>query len=236
MIRFVVVALFVLMSMPTPAFAQHRNMYLEEVSNLPSYYFLGGCRTAGGQLDVGYLGVPEEIQSEKDKLTSKYSWAIPNSQAITEISRFSNGSAVDFGAGSGYWAMLLAEQGVDVLAIDDWSWGEPDHLWHPVKDGNEDDLVGTSDRTLIMVWPPRNEMPLDALKVWNGTRLVYVGEILRGNGTPEFFDEIAQWTLVRRIEIPNWWNRSDAVYLLEKKPGPKWLPDPVSVEAGCKEH
>ena len=204
------------------------NPYLAEVRSLPSVYLKGGCRNPGHNTG------PTEIEASKTRLTSRYSWAIPTQEAIDEIAAFSGGTVVDFGAGSGYWAKLLSTAGVDVVAFDDWSWGKPDPLWFPVMEGNEANLAGTSSRTLMMVWPPKNMMPLYAFLAWGGDRLVYVGELFRGNGVPLFFEEIGKWRLVRKIEIPQWWNRNDAVYLLERDTTGNWMPRTVA-EAGCVE-
>jgi hypothetical protein len=193
------------------------NPYLAEVSKLSPEYTQGGCRNPGNN------PMPNPIDTVRTELVNTYSWAIPTTDAITAIADFSDRRVIDFGAGSGYWAHLLAERGVDVVAVDDWSWGRPEHTWHPVETGSFERLASATDRALLMVWPPRNEMPLKALREWRGDHLIYVGEILRGNGTIRFFDVLdREWVLVRRIDIPQWWNRSDAVYLLARGPARPW--------------
>ncbi len=191
------------------------NEYLDEVHRLPAEYTEGGCNPGAS--------VPEPIQKAKDALTKRYSWAIPTDEAIAAIAAFAP-QIVDLGAGAGYWDHLLADAGADVVALDDWSWGRPAKLWHPVATGSERDVAPHWHRALMMVWPPRPErswpggqMAARALEVWHGDRVVYVGEIMRGNASPEFFSGLArEFHLVKRIAIPQWWNRSDAVFLLER--------------------
>ena len=50
-----------------------------------------------------------------------YSWSVPSEQALECIVRHSQMSAgvVEVGAGTGFWAALLASRGADVLAVDD---------------------------------------------------------------------------------------------------------------------
>jgi hypothetical protein len=201
------------------------NPYLEAVSDLPAAYVDGGCRGASGHMDV-----PRSVEHTRSDLVDTYSWAIPTTEAIDRIRDFSGGWLVDFGAGTGYWAHLLDAAGADVAAIDDWSWGRPAHLWHPVELGSYERLHEYRDRTLLLVWPPRNEMPLRALRAWGGDRLVYVGELLRGNGNPSLFDAFdSDWVLVARIDIPQWFNRSDAVYLLARGPARPWVSEEVGI-------
>jgi hypothetical protein len=128
---------------------------------------------------------------------------------------------VDFGAGTGYFAYLLEQRGVDTAAIDNWSGGKPEMLWHPVQSGGVEALSGTSDRVLLLSWPPKlSPMAIIALREWGGTRLIYAGEILRRTADPSFHRELAaNWQLVERITIPQWRNFSDAIYLFERREG-----------------
>jgi hypothetical protein len=113
---------------------------------------------------------------------------------------------------------------VDVLAIDNWAEGKPDRLWHPVQTGSHELLRGTHERTLLLSWPPRGSlMARQALYEWGGTHLIYAGEILRGTADIPFHKELAKhWRLIDRIEIPQWRNRSDAIFLFERGAGDGW--------------
>lgn len=64
----------------------------------------------------------------------------------------------------GYWARVLHDQGVDVVAFDiapppssDNPWFAGQRPWFPVKAADERIVAGYSERTLLLVWPTRNE-------------------------------------------------------------------------------
>uniref|UniRef100_A0AAV1UJU6 Uncharacterized protein n=1 Tax=Peronospora matthiolae TaxID=2874970 RepID=A0AAV1UJU6_9STRA len=50
------------------------------------------------------------------RVAMRYSWAIPDERALQIIKHY--GPIVEMGAGSGYWARLLQDRGVDVVAYD----------------------------------------------------------------------------------------------------------------------
>lgn len=192
------------------------NPYLTEFEALPSNY----KRKEGAHLIDG-----AEAQREKDfwntrlKLTDKYSWGVPTEEAVKQISMFTD-SVIDFGAGSGYWAYLLKQTNVDVIAVDNWEAGKPDKLWIDVKTGSYEYLKMTSGRTLFMCWIPQySDMGLTALKTWNGDKFIMVGEDTpaRSNANPEFFKYLySHYELVKMINIPQWYNHRDAVFFYRK--------------------
>jgi hypothetical protein len=190
--------------------------YEHAVSMLPSELFVGGCHNAGSNPDT-----PEQAVIRRH-LTTTYAWSIVTDEAADRMADFADDrGVVDFGAGNGYVAHLLAARGVDVLAIDNWADGKPEHLWHPVQTGSYELLDGTKNRALLLSWPPKaTPMATRALQAWGGTHLVYAGEAMRGTADPAFHDELAKnWHMVERIEIPQWRNRSDAIFLFERRPG-----------------
>jgi hypothetical protein len=189
--------------------------YKDAVDLLPASYLVGGCVNPG--LNPG----PEDQVKARNDLVQRFGWSILTDEAADQMAAFVEGSAVDFGAGTGYVSHLLHQRGVDVLAIDNWSSGQPEHTWHLVQSGSFEDLRGTSDRALILGWPPKGSlMALTALRAWSGTRLVYIGEIMRGTADPAFHNELAKnWHLVERVKVPQWRNRSDAIFLFERRDG-----------------
>ena len=193
--------------------------YEQAVAKLQPGVIGGGCPGVG-------LATPEQAE-ERDRYYSTFGWPILTDEAADKVARFigSNG-AVDFGAGAGYFSYLLDRRGVDVVAFDDFSWGTPPRMWHPVGYGSFETLQGTQDRTLVLSWPTRETgMATKALQAWGGTRLVYAGEILRGAAEPSFFKELSEnWRLVEHVFIPQWHNRADAVWMFERDTGngPGW--------------
>lgn len=51
-----------------------------------------------------------------EPLCKKYAWAIPDERALQILASFS--PLIEIGAGRGYWARLLRDQGVNILAFD----------------------------------------------------------------------------------------------------------------------
>lgn len=52
----------------------------------------------------------------RDRLVARYSWAIPNAAALRALAAAA--PLIEIGAGNGYWAYLLRQLGVDILAFD----------------------------------------------------------------------------------------------------------------------
>jgi hypothetical protein len=55
---------------------------------------------------------PDSLQVLGEPLLQKYAWAIPDRKALGILQRFS--PIVEMGAGKGYWAHLLQQQGVEI--------------------------------------------------------------------------------------------------------------------------
>lgn len=74
-------------------------------------------------------------QPDRASLVQKYSWAIPNPDALQFIVNTLNGRAVvELGAGTGYWAWMLSQMGVDVLAFDKHPPSEGENFYHSPKE------------------------------------------------------------------------------------------------------
>ncbi len=193
-----------------------QNPYLIEFNRLPHSYHRNGeplIRFAEKDREESY-------RKKRMELVTKYSWAVPTEEAINSIADYSKTGLIDFGAGSGYWASLISNKGINVNAIDNWTDKKPEHLFYPVKTGSYELLKFQSDKVLMLVWVPQaTDMALTALKTWNGKKLIYVGEPppARGNANPAFFEELKNWTLVKVITIPQWYNWNDAVYFYKKE-------------------
>ncbi|HET9889692.1 MAG TPA: hypothetical protein VFQ42_04255 [Mycobacterium sp.] len=123
-----------------------------------------------------------EKRSDKGwhEVKRRYSWAIPNEAALRAIAECSPRGVVEIGAGGGYWAKLLRERGVDVIAYDpepgggQWFQGEP---WTEVLTGDHTSVIGHPGRTLLMVWPMYDTAwTHEAVELYSGDTVVYVGE------------------------------------------------------------
>lgn len=56
---------------------------------------------------------------QRAELVRRYAWAVPDAAAIAALAARS--PLVEIGAGTGYWARLLAAAGADIIAYDDYS-------------------------------------------------------------------------------------------------------------------
>ena len=64
-----------------------------------------------------------------EPLVEKYSWAIPDNQALKILNNFS--PLIEIGCGKGYWASLLQKLGTDIIAYDKYL-NEEDKSWTQV--------------------------------------------------------------------------------------------------------
>ena len=123
----------------------------------------------------------------RDDLVHRYSFAIPDDRALRRIRAASPNGVIEIGAGAGYWARLLTAIGVDVVAVDpepapsvDNEWFAGVEPWAPVERGDHTRAADYGDRTLLLVWPTRNETwASDAVRGFvdaGGEMVAYVGE------------------------------------------------------------
>lgn len=121
---------------------------------------------------------------DRDELTRRYAFGIPTEASLLSIATFSPTGVVELGAGTGYWARLLHDKGVDVVAYD--LRPPPDNLffpgsetWFPVSSGDESVVERHAQRTLLLVWPTWNEVwPGEAVRRYHaagGLRVVFLG-------------------------------------------------------------
>lgn len=140
-----------------------------------------------GQAD-GYCGSRVRCTEcrHRRELCYAYSWAIPNEAALRAIA--DHGPIVEIGAGGGYWAKLLRDRGVDIVAYDpdpegghygpDGAKGWHDGTrWSEVLLGDHTSVIEHPDRALLLVWPSYDNPWTDkVLDLYEGDTVIYVGE------------------------------------------------------------
>lgn len=133
------------------------------------------------------LGALERDHPERQRLVRRYAYGVPTTAALDAIAEVSPGGVIEIGAGTGYWARLLHERGVDVVAYDlaPPDRGGNEHVdaeapWFPVHRGDETAVLAHPSATLLIVWPTwRGTWAADAVGHFHaidGRALVYVGE------------------------------------------------------------
>ena len=156
----------------------------------------------------------------RHELVLSHSWAVPTDEALEAIAKHSPRGVVEIGAGTGYWAGLLRERGVDVVAYDT----EPHENvqakaeWSEVKVGNHLYVMKHPDRTLLLCWPPyATPMAAMALRRFKGDTVVYIGESAGGcNGDEDFHEMLESWEEVELVALPQWPGIRDDLYVYKR--------------------
>lgn len=171
-------------------------------------------------------------------LVAQYAWAIPDPHALAFVACALGARAVEMGAGTGYWASLLTQLGVDILAYDEappdrvgnifhspllangYSTGETRPTYTRVEVGAPDTLrVLSPDRALFLCWPPYHDpMAFEALTAFGGQRVVYIGEEEGGCTSGDaFFAVLARdWWEVAVCRIAQWDGIHDRIYVYDR--------------------
>lgn len=139
-----------------------------------------------------------------------HAWAVPNEMAIKIL--VDHSPIVEIGAGTGYWAMIIANHGGKIDAYDSCPPLKCDNVFHgkiqyyPVKKGSYDVLARPryENWTLFLCWPPPGkEMAINSLLNFQGQHIIYAGEWESDcNATKEFFDVLQNdYHLMKQIKI-----------------------------------
>lgn len=192
---------------------------------------------------------------DREDAIARYSFAIPTEEALDVIASCSPAGVVEIGAGTGYWAKLLHDYGVDVIAYDfdpppspTNQWFAGSDPWHHITAGDEKSVPAHRDRTLLLVWPTRNQAwPADAIELFHragGNQLVYVGEGPGGRSGDDRLHALlgaidhcyaceydladaactcgtsVLWARTHSIEIPQWYGFDDRLNVYRAAPAP----------------
>jgi hypothetical protein len=163
---------------------------------------------------LGLAPQGDAAYEQRDELRWRYSYAVPDEAVLAAIAK--HGPVLEIGAGTGYWARMLADRGLDVVAYDlqpvD---GEIRNRWigqrqayFPVQRGGTEVAAQYPDRTLLLVWPPYDSaMAAKALMAYRGQTLALVGEdeANGATGTRSFWAALERgWRQIERLALPRW--------------------------------
>lgn len=212
------------------------NPYWEEVKNHVVYdefrhAFVVQVRTADSP-HVPLIGHDPLASSQlRLDLVARYAWTVTDPPTVDFVADHVGPVVIDPMAGTGYWARLLAERGVLVLAYDRHAQSPADNLWHRnmphwtrILPGEAADTVAAAgpDVTLLLSWPPYGTPDgADALHAYTGNRIVYIGEDGDGcTGDDELAKILAtEWVLVECHQPVQWWGIHDEVFLYHRASG-----------------
>jgi hypothetical protein len=157
----------------------------------------------------------------------RYAFGVPNRAALEAIARYA--PIVELGAGTGYWAYLLRNRGVDIVAYDAAPPGQAPNAykfepraWTQVVLGGVEVLDQYANRTLFLCWPGYQDTFADAaLARFTGHVLIYVGEQAGGHTANDaFFDRLGRdWAAGEQVAIPQWSGAHDCLSIFHRRQG-----------------
>jgi hypothetical protein len=163
---------------------------------------------------------------QRDKLTARYAWTITDPPTVEFVAAHAGRAVLDPLAGSGYWAWLLGQLGIDVHASDLVPPSTGQHYWHqsehvPVwgADAVEATAEYGADRTLLLSWPPTGPLAGQILAAYTGPTVIYIGEFgnLGTSADHEFFQTLmGRWHLAGRHLPVQWHGMHDLVAVFHR--------------------
>jgi len=172
-----------------------------------------GCTMMGRQgLDIGFDGRSECIK--------RGMWAIVERQWVRKLAEWIDGrNCLEVMAGAGWLAKALDDEGVGIIATDDYSWDGNQHpvnmtRVHPVQCTPAIDVVASPEPdVLIISWPPYGSSDIiDICSRWGPDRpIVYIGEEGGCNAPEEFFDNFE--ITGPDIHLPQWYGLHDQIMI-----------------------
>ncbi len=177
-------------------------------------------------MDIEYLEAFEELQErdtfrgqqwfgERQKLVEQYAWAVPRADVIQYCTQFDD--LLEIGAGNGYWASLIEENGGDIQATDK---SPPEETYTQVEQASWKDCTEEiSSRPVLMVWPPYDEGVAAGVARQYPDHILYVGEGRGGcTGGDEFFEIVGRdYGLVGKLDIPSYAGIHDNFFHYSRK-------------------
>lgn len=144
------------------------NPYLEEYE-----YIIKGSEHLESEFNFASSILQWERRGE---LVSKYSFAIPNEEAIYYLVQHS--PLIELGAGTGYWGYLIQQLGGDIICIDKAPDSSNDYVkgnWIDIQCGDENKILEYPNRTLFLCWPPYlSSFAYKALTLYKGNTFIYI--------------------------------------------------------------
>lgn len=157
-------------------------------------------------------------------------YAVPNRDALWLLASLA--PIVDWGAGTGYWASLLHDRGVEAYALDSCPpagntgaknefHGQTQAFTSVLHASDASALKQYSHCTLLLCYAPNDTtMGKEALQHFTGNAVVHVGEFRGDSGDPDL-EQILLWSgsfkLEKEISLPNFANTAYALTLWRRQ-------------------
>ncbi len=189
-------------------------------------------------LEIGGLNVTsdkETVEAWKVRRfgTARYAWSVTDPDTVQFVAEHSRGKMIDPIAGTGYWQMLLAQLGVDVISSDvnpPLGTGHENNDWHPDAsqfvevaklDAVEAIKASSPSRTLFLAWPPYDTtLAWQCLDAYQGERFIFIGEGMGGCTADDSFFELLErdWTFRGGHRPVQFFGIHDYVTAYDRKP------------------
>jgi len=161
----------------------------------------------------------------RDAFVKNYGWGTPTKEAIEKIKQFvRNDTILEIGSGSGLWAKLLKDEGLNIIATNKPFEKKEDYKtkFTDVQELNHLRAIQKYGyhNVLMISWPLYDDpMAYESLKDFQGNKLIFIGEEQGGcTGCDNFFDLLNQeWKLYETINLPNWYGIYDSLLLFVRK-------------------
>lgn len=164
-----------------------------------------------------------EPQINRHHLVAAYSWTITDPETVEFVATHANGSMVDPMAGTGYWAYLLGQLGIDVVCSDKAPGNNVYHsgskLFVPIETIEGSIAVARHpDRTLLLSWPPYDTSDgFDTLSAYKGRRVIFMGEAGGCTGDEQLHDLLnLKWVVIGEHRPIQWYGLHDYVTVYRK--------------------
>lgn len=205
------------------------NPYLRQVRRLVSRV---GASISGNDMEfpspMRAAGATIIVSEGYETLRKRYSYAVPTESSLHAVA--SCGPLIEVGAGKGYWAKMLSEMGVDVMAYDIRRPEQNDYTdrqkpFTEVFVHDVDIVAAYPDRTLFICWPPLNDdMATRALSTYlaaGGSTLIYIGESAGGCTADDTFFAMIDASMVERpigeADVLRWWGIHDSLWVFDRR-------------------
>lgn len=163
-------------------------------------------------------GEPAGEWDIKAHFRKTFAYAIPSANAINRLVELS--PLIEIGAGTGYWASLIAASGGEIQAFDTGEWNLSPR-WFNVARGGQKKAGESGARCLLLCWPPFDtRMAYASAKAFRGEFIAYVGEGGYGcTGCSRFHNLLGrEWNEEEVIPIPQWSGLHDRLFIYRRKP------------------
>ena len=156
----------------------------------------------------------------RSELVCKFSWAIPNEEAIKTLCELE--PLVEIGAGTGYWAWMIRQAGGRINAYDkkpgNNRWAKGTHT--VVHEGRQRCAKRYPDHALMLGWPMyADPMAAECLELYKGETLAYMGEGYGGCTGDNRFHKLLEERFVETqcVDIPQWYGIHDTLTVWKRK-------------------